>query len=172
MHKVTQEEFDAFKLRVINAIMKDIDKYGTKNSTFEFQPTLYLKPFNNKYKCAPLPGQLFQDDRLKDLAVNLTKEMIKLSESPMMSFTTEGYQAKVAKDIDINSLPRPSQLPEDQREEVVFLCFECINLNQYCVSFIKEYNKDTQKWKLTPSDFGRGEERASAEGRFSNFYSK
>ena len=173
MHKVTQEEFDAFKLRVINAIMKDIDKYGTKNSTFEFQPTLYLKPFNNKYKCAPLPGQLFQDDRLKDLAVNLTKEMIKLSESPMMSFTTEGYQAKVSKDIDINSLPRPSQLPEDQREEVLFMAFESYNLPSYAISFIKTFDKEYKVWSLKPHPMMSSKDAtASAGGVFSNFYNK
>jgi hypothetical protein len=172
MNKVTQEEFDAFKLRVINAIMRDVDEYGTKNSNFEFHPTLYLKPYNKNYKIAPLPGQLFMDDDCKDLAVNLSREMIKLSESPMMSFVTEGYQAKISGDADLDDLPRPSQLPEDQRDEVIFLCFECKNLDQYCISFIKKYNNETRKWKLTPSNFGETKEHVKSSGRFSNFYNK
>ena len=166
---ITPEEFDEFKLRVINVITKDLDQYGSDNSTFELMPTIYLKAFNKTYKACPLPGELFASEDLKDLVVKLAKDMIQEAESPMMCFVTEGYQAKMPSDVDINNLPRPSQLPEDQREEVVFLCFESINLDQYCMSFIKEYNNDTKKWKLTPQIWDTNP-NVKAKGRFANFY--
>ena len=174
MNKVTQQEFDGFKLRVINSIMDIIKEYGQNDKTFEIHPTLYLKAFNKTHKICPLPGELFESDSLKDIAIDLSRQMIKESESPMMAFVTEGYQASIhEKNVrDINDLPRPSQLPEDQRDEVIFIAFESVNLNQYMISFIKKWDDQTQKFNLHPSNMGAEQPTGTAAGRFSNFYNK
>ena len=44
MKKVTQEEFDSFKLRVIDTCMKTIKLQDERD--FEFHPCIFLKAFN------------------------------------------------------------------------------------------------------------------------------
>ena len=177
MKKITQEAFDAFKIRVINKCMKDIKEYGAGNNDFEFHPTLYLKAFNKTNKEIALPGELFSNEKGKEICANVIKEMIVLSESPMMCFITEGYQARLnKKEVDMNNLPRPSELPEDQRDIVLFMCFESYNLPQYFISFIKTYNKDTNTWTLKPHPKvneinNSNDPKSSVEGKFANFYS-
>jgi hypothetical protein len=174
MQKITQQEYDSFKLRVIKQVTDNVIKYGKKEPEYVEQPTLYMKAFNRNHKIAPLPHQLFQTEQTKDLAVELIREMIKLSESPIMCFVTEGYQAKVPLGTDINNLPRPSQLPEDQRDDVIFLAFETYNLEGYTISFLKKYINDN--WKLTPypmpNDTKVDIHNTKQTGRFSNFYNK
>ena len=178
MKIITQEEFDTFKVRVINKCMKDIKEYGSNKSNFEFHPSIYLKAFNKTYKEIPLPGELFGSDHGKDICVNIIKKMITTAESPVVCFATEGYQAQIDKDnVDINNLPRPSELPEDQRDEVLFMSFEAHNLPPYFISFTKEYDKESNAWSLKPHPRLRdalkeqGTPSLSETGRFSNFYS-
>ena len=84
MKKITQEEFDTFKVRVINKCMEDIKEYGDKNNGFEFHPTIYIKAFSTTHKEVPLPGELFDNQKGKDICVNIIKEMLIISESPMI----------------------------------------------------------------------------------------
>ena len=175
MKKITQEEFDSFKLRVIDKCMKDIKKEDNKR--FEFQPSIFLKAFNKTNKHVHLPGELFQNDGGKEVAVNIIRNMVKWSESSMMCFITEGYQASIpSKDADVNNLPRPSQLPEDQRDEVLFMAFESYNLPSYAISFIKTFDKEYKIWSLKPHPLMTSKEANAkgcmAGGTFSNFYNK
>jgi len=181
MQKVTQEEYDAFKLRVINAVMKSYQQ--AECSHYEMMPSVYLKAFNYNHKIAPIPPELFENQVCKEVAAKTICDMIEVSESPIMCFVTEGHMATVPQDgTDGRDLPRPSQLPEDQRHEVVFLHFEAKELGDYSLVFIKEVvigeTKDDFQIKLIPykrcnelnepSDTGAN----TAAGIFTNFYSK
>ena len=166
---VTQEEFDNFKLKVINFIN------GLFKEGIAMYPTVFLKPFNKRYKTAPLPNELFETEQRKDIAAETIKDMVKTAESPMMCFATEAWSAKMDREnYDPDNIPRPSQLPEDQRDEVVFLTFEAIDKPSYLMSFLKIKNEDGSfKLKVHPimSDT-KMNDTTRPEGRFVNFYSK
>ena len=175
MNKKTQEEYDEFKLRVINFVTNNIKEHGKHDPKYCFGPTLFLKAFNKTNKIAPLPGELFSSQTGKDLAAEICRDMIKMSEASVMCFITEGYAASAdAINVDPDNLPRPSQLPPDQRKEVLFLCFEGYKIDQYAICFIKEYNADTRTWKITPDNtFSPSKDelnKARMEGTFTNFY--
>jgi len=167
---VTQEEFDNFKLKVITYIHQFYR--GAKGTSI--LPTIFLKAFNKNYKTAPLPIELFETERRKDIAAETIKDMVKVSESPMMCFATEAWSARLDKtDVDPNNLPKPSELPEDQRDEVIFLTFEAIDKSSYLMSFIKNIQEDgSVKLKLHPvMNEGINDTEQRSEGRFVNFYS-
>jgi|10_taG_2_1085330.scaffolds.fasta_scaffold07495_1 hypothetical protein len=181
MQKITQKEYDEFKLRVINAVMKEYrDLENCKNGHTDINPLVFLKAFNFNHKIAPLPPQLFDSQELKEIAARTICDMVKVAESPVMCFVTEGLMAKLPKGVDPSNLPKPSELPEDQRQEIVFLHFESRNLGDYSISFIKklEYINGGSKFKvkLVPDENLKGLNQAnnkntSIKGIFSNFYS-
>tara|TARA_R100001244_G_scaffold68988_1_gene56479 strand:- start:1456 stop:1995 length:540 start_codon:yes stop_codon:yes gene_type:complete len=176
MQKATQEEYDAFKLRVINAVMKNYKTAECRH--YEMTPLVYLKAFNYNHKIAPIPPELFENQVCKELAAKTICDMVKVSESPMMCFVTEGYMAKVHQDkVNLKNLPRPSQLPEDERNEVVFFCFEAKDLEEYSLAFIKEVESIDEdpgfKIKLIPDSINKQIDNGrKMGGTFSNFYSK
>ena len=172
MKKVTQEEFDSFKLRVIETCMKTIKLQDERD--FEFHPCIFLKAFNKTNKQVHIPGPLFQSYDGKEVAANIIRNMVAWSESSMMCFLTEGYQASIpSKDADVNNLPRPSQLPEDQRDEVLFMAFESYNLPSYAISFIKKFDKEYKVWSLKPHPMmSSANKEPVGGGVFSNFYTK
>ena len=102
--------------------------------------------------------------------------MVQESESPVMCFATEGYMAKVGiHEADLDNLPRPSQLPEDQRNEVIFLHFESAELGDYSLTFIKdiiEHSSEDFTIRLIPDKMSKklNEEGGEVRGLFSNFY--
>tara|TARA_Y100000034_G_scaffold135451_1_gene207413 strand:- start:715 stop:1254 length:540 start_codon:yes stop_codon:yes gene_type:complete len=174
MQKITQEEYDAFKLRVINAVMKDYK--AAKCPHYEIIPSVYLKAFNYNHKIAPIPPELFENETYKRIAAKTICDMVQESESPVMCFATEGYMAKVGIDeADLDNLPRPSQLPEDQRNEVIFLHFESAELGDYSLTFIKdiiEHSSEDFTIRLIPDKMSKklNEEGGEVRGLFSNFY--